>query len=72
MCRALRDLDAERYLQEQLPWANNADRFSHPDYIREVSKILVLEHVMLVITSELGNVGGLSEQLQEYGFILVK
>jgi hypothetical protein len=64
--RALRNLD------DGLLWANNPDRFSNPDYIREVSKILVRERMMLVITSELGNVGGLSEQLHQYGFILVK
>jgi hypothetical protein len=61
-----------RALDEQWPWANNADRFSRPDYIRAVSKILVREQMMLVITSDLGNVGGLSEQLHKYGFILVK
>ncbi len=72
MCRALRDFDAERDLQKKLPWANNKDRFSDPDYIREVSKIRVRERMMLVITSELGNVGGMSEQLHQYGFILVK
>jgi hypothetical protein len=63
--RSLRALDAEPR------WAGNPDRFSNPDYIRAVSRILVREQMLLVITSARGDAAALSRLLQEYGFILV-
>ncbi|WP_372617587.1 hypothetical protein [Falsiroseomonas sp.] len=63
--RSLSALDAEPR------WAGNPDRFSNPDYIRSVSRILVREQMLLVITSARGDAAALSRTLQEYGFILV-
>jgi hypothetical protein len=63
--RSLRALDAEPR------WAGNPDRFSNPDYSRAVSRILVREQMLLVITSARGDAAALSRLLQEYGFILV-
>jgi hypothetical protein len=52
-------------------WGADLARFSNPDYIRAVSRILVREQMMLVITSARGDAAALGALLRAYGFILV-